>query len=26
MRREIVDHFEKTWKSYDEWFDGHQAL
>jgi len=26
MKREIVDHFEKTWKSYDEWFDGHQAL
>ena len=26
MKRDIVDHFEKTWKSYDEWFDGHQAL
>lgn len=26
MKREIVDHFEKTWKSYDEWFESHQAL
>src|SRR4030043_640369 len=26
MKRDIVDHFEKNWKSYDEWFDGHQAL
>ena len=26
MNKEIVDHFEKTWKSYDKWFDGHQAL
>ena len=26
MKREIIDHFEKTWKDYDEWFDGHQAL
>ncbi len=26
MKREIVDHFEKTWKDYDEWFDGHRAL
>jgi SAM-dependent methyltransferase len=26
MKKEIIDHFEKTWKSYDEWFDRHQAL
>jgi len=26
MKREIVDHFEKTWKSYDEWFETHKAL
>jgi len=26
MRKEIIDHYQKTWKSYDEWFDAHQAL
>jgi ubiquinone/menaquinone biosynthesis C-methylase UbiE len=26
LKKGIVDNFEKTWKSYDEWFDGHQAL
>jgi ubiquinone/menaquinone biosynthesis C-methylase UbiE len=26
VNREIVEHFEKTWKSYDEWFDSHPAL
>ena len=26
MKSEIIDHFQKTWKSYDEWYDGHQAL
>ena len=26
MTSEIVDHFEKTWKDYDEWYDKHPAL
>lgn len=26
MNREIVSHFEKTWKEYDGWHDTHQAL
>lgn len=26
MKREIIDHFQGTWKSYDKWYDGHQAL
>jgi len=26
MNREIVSHFEKTWKEYDGWYDTHQAL
>jgi ubiquinone/menaquinone biosynthesis C-methylase UbiE len=26
MRREIIDHYEKTWKDYDKWFDTHPAL
>lgn len=26
MKKEIIDHFERTSKDYDEWYDGHQAL
>ncbi|MGQ9673958.1 MAG: hypothetical protein ACUVV5_12660, partial [Candidatus Aminicenantales bacterium] len=26
MKREIIDHHQKTWKSYDEWYDKHPAL
>jgi len=26
MSKEIVRHFQRTWKSYDAWYDGHQAL
>jgi ubiquinone/menaquinone biosynthesis C-methylase UbiE len=26
MDKEIIDHFQKTWKSYDVWFEKHQAL
>jgi ubiquinone/menaquinone biosynthesis C-methylase UbiE len=26
MKSEIIDHFQKTWKSYDEWYDSHQTL
>jgi ubiquinone/menaquinone biosynthesis C-methylase UbiE len=26
MKKGIIDHFEKTWKDYDAWFDSHQAL
>ena len=26
MRREIIDHFEKTWRDYDAWFDSHPVL
>lgn len=26
MKREIIDHYQKSWKDYDEWFDTHQAL
>jgi len=26
MNREIIGHFQKTWKDFDEWFDAHRAL
>jgi SAM-dependent methyltransferase len=26
MNREIIEHFDRTWKSFDEWFESHQAL
>jgi ubiquinone/menaquinone biosynthesis C-methylase UbiE len=26
VKKEIIDHFEKTWKSYDAWFETHRAL
>jgi len=26
MTSEIIDHFEKTWKDYDAWYDTHPAL
>ncbi|MGB9005450.1 MAG: methyltransferase domain-containing protein [Candidatus Aminicenantales bacterium] len=26
MRKEIVEHFQKTWKEFDKWFDTHRAL
>jgi ubiquinone/menaquinone biosynthesis C-methylase UbiE len=26
MKSGIIDHFQKTWKSYDDWFDTHPAL
>lgn len=26
MDREIIDHFQKTWKDYDGWYDAHPAL
>jgi ubiquinone/menaquinone biosynthesis C-methylase UbiE len=26
MKREIIEHYERTWKDFDEWFDGHQTL
>ncbi|MFZ2055148.1 MAG: class I SAM-dependent methyltransferase [Candidatus Aminicenantales bacterium] len=26
MARQIIDHFEKTWKDYDDWYDMHPAL
>ena len=26
MKREIIGHFQKTWKDFDEWFDAHRAL
>jgi len=26
MNREIIEHFEKTWKDYDAWYNSHQAL
>jgi SAM-dependent methyltransferase len=26
MKREIIDHYQKTWKDYDEWYDAHPAL
>jgi ubiquinone/menaquinone biosynthesis C-methylase UbiE len=26
MAREVVDHFQQTWKSYDEWYEAHPAL
>jgi ubiquinone/menaquinone biosynthesis C-methylase UbiE len=26
VKREIIDHFEKTWKDYDAWYDTHPAL
>lgn len=25
-KKEIIDHYEKTWKDYDEWYDAHQVL
>jgi ubiquinone/menaquinone biosynthesis C-methylase UbiE len=26
MRRDIIDHYENTWKDYDEWYESHPAL
>jgi len=26
MRKEIIDHYQKTWRDYDEWYDTHPAL
>jgi SAM-dependent methyltransferase len=26
MRKEIIDHFDKTWEEYDAWYDSHPAL
>lgn len=26
MRREVIDHYQQTWKDYDEWYDTHPAL
>lgn len=26
MNKEIVDHFQRTWKEYDEWYKAHPAL
>ena len=26
MRKPIIDHFEKTWRSYDAWYETHRAL
>jgi SAM-dependent methyltransferase len=26
VNKEIVDHFQKTWKEYDEWYEAHPAL
>jgi SAM-dependent methyltransferase len=26
MDREIIDHYQKTWKDYDGWYDAHPAL
>ncbi len=26
MKREVIDHYQKTWKDYDDWYDAHQAL
>jgi ubiquinone/menaquinone biosynthesis C-methylase UbiE len=26
MRKGIVDHYQKTWKDYDEWYDTHPEL
>jgi len=26
MKGEIIEHFEKTWKDYDGWYDAHPAL
>jgi len=26
MRREKVNHYEKNWQEYDEWYDTHQAI
>jgi len=26
MKREIIGHFQRTWKDFDEWFDTHRAL
>lgn len=26
MNKEIVDHFQRTWKEYDEWYAAHPAL
>jgi ubiquinone/menaquinone biosynthesis C-methylase UbiE len=26
MKREVIDHYQKTWKEYDDWYDAHQAL
>jgi ubiquinone/menaquinone biosynthesis C-methylase UbiE len=26
MKKEVINHFEKTWRRYDAWFETHQAL
>ena len=26
MRKAIIDHYEKTWRDFDAWFETHQAL
>ena len=26
MKKEIIDHYQKGWKDYDEWYDAHPAL
>lgn len=26
MRKPIIDHYEKTWRDFDAWFETHQAL
>ncbi len=26
MKREIIEHFDRTWNDYDQWFNEHQAL
>jgi ubiquinone/menaquinone biosynthesis C-methylase UbiE len=26
MRKSIIDHYEKTWRDFDAWFETHQAL
>jgi len=26
MKREIIDHYQKTWKDFDKWYETHKAL
>lgn len=26
MNRDVVDHFQRTWKAYDDWYETHPAL